>query len=120
MMANDGKAVVDGEPDLLSPEGYALVNTRIDLPEYDLITEKALPQEKGGWAVFDQIIIEGPEFTGWSGTSGMSGSLFVWDQEHKIVFGYVMNAIPSWETPDRRSIGILKQIVKQALKKSKK
>ncbi|KAI7856351.1 beta-lactamase/transpeptidase-like protein [Circinella umbellata] len=112
MMANGGKAVVDGEPDLLSPEGFALSSTRIEPPEIDLVMGKAMPQEKGGWGVFDEIVIEGVEFSGWS---GVGGSVFIWNQEHKIGFGYVMNANPSWESPDKRSIGILRQIVKQAL-----
>ncbi|KAG2223337.1 hypothetical protein INT45_008994 [Circinella minor] len=116
MMANGGKAIVDGEPDLLSPEGFELSSTPIDPPEIDLLLRKAMPQEKGGWGKFDEVVIDGIEFTGWA---GMGGSVFVWNQEYKIGFGYVMNAIPSWQSPDNRSVGILRQIVNEVLKKNK-
>ncbi|KAI9268179.1 beta-lactamase/transpeptidase-like protein [Phascolomyces articulosus] len=117
MMANGGKAVVEGEPDLLSPEGYALVTQPVDPPVFDMLVKRAMPQEKGGWGVFDLLVVDGVEFRGWS---GMGGSIFFWNQEYNIAFGYAMNAIPSMKSPEKRSRAILKQVVKAALEKKKK
>ncbi|KAI8138504.1 beta-lactamase/transpeptidase-like protein [Fennellomyces sp. T-0311] len=113
MMANDGKAIVKGEPDLLSPKGYAVALEPVPL-ELDLLIGKKFPAVKGGWGKFNEFVIDGVEFTGWT---GMGGSIFWWNNEHKIGFGYVMNAMPTLVSPDERSIKILRSIVAQVLKK---
>ncbi|KAI9489751.1 beta-lactamase/transpeptidase-like protein [Zychaea mexicana] len=113
MMANDGKAIMDGEPDLLTREGYA-VATKPAPVAFDMIIQRSMPQERGGWGKFDDFVIGGVEFTGWA---GMGGSVFMWNSEHKIGFGYCMNGIPDPSSPDDRSISILRALVKQVLKK---
>ena len=112
-MANYGKAIVAGEPDLLGPKGYAVATEDIPL-EFDLLIGKNFPAVKGGWGKFNEFVIDGVEFTGWT---GLGGSIFWWNNEHKIGYGYCMNAMPTFDSPDPRSIKILKAIVAQVLKK---
>ncbi|KAI8138237.1 beta-lactamase/transpeptidase-like protein [Fennellomyces sp. T-0311] len=114
MMANGGKAIVDGEPDLLSSETYTLATEPMPV-EFDVLFQKPMAAVKGGWGSVDGFVIEDVQFFGWI---GMGGSVFLWNPEHKIGFGYSMNGfVPTFDAPDNRSVSILRAIVKQALKK---
>ncbi|KAI8150364.1 beta-lactamase/transpeptidase-like protein [Fennellomyces sp. T-0311] len=114
MMANGGKAIVDGEPDLLNEETYALATGPVPV-DFDLFFQLPMPALKGGWGISDGIAIEGVQFVGWA---GMGGSVFIWNPEHKIGFGYCMNGMhPTSDRPDRRSMSILRAVVKRVLEK---
>ncbi|KAI9248535.1 beta-lactamase/transpeptidase-like protein [Phascolomyces articulosus] len=113
MMANRGKAIVDGEPDLLNDDTYDLVTQPVPL-EYDLLYRRTIDWVKGGWGNYDDFAVEGVQFVGWG---GVGGSTFFWNQELKIGFGYHMNGITYWRPPDDRSMRILRAVVKQVLKK---
>lgn len=110
MMANGGKAIVPGEPDLLSAQTYALASEPMEA-EYDMCIRMPIRSTRGGFAVFDHMKIGGLEFTGWT---GYSGSLFLWNEEYKVGFGYVPNAVHLDMPPDRRSLRLLEAIASQA------
>ncbi|KAJ8656112.1 hypothetical protein O0I10_008125 [Lichtheimia ornata] len=110
MMANGGKAIVSGEPDLLSTAAYALATEPMD-PAFDLIIQIPLHMQRGGFPMFKHLEIDGITFNGWA---GYGGSVFFWNQEHKIGFGFASNAIVSPMSPDYRSIPLMEAIVKQA------
>lgn len=109
-MANGGKAVVAGEPDLLSAQTYALASEPMEV-EYDLCLRMPVRSTRGGFAILDYIKIGGLEFTGWA---GYSGSLFFWNAEYNIGFGYSPNAVLHGMPPESRSIRLLEAIVNQA------
>ncbi|KAI9268180.1 beta-lactamase/transpeptidase-like protein [Phascolomyces articulosus] len=113
MMANGGKAIVPDEPDLLNPKTYALATQPIPL-EWDYFIQRWMPSVHGGWGIFDYLETDGVHFVGWT---GVGGSTFWWNQEYNIGFGYCMNAMPDLNSPDERSISILRAVVKQVLKK---
>ncbi|KAI9254470.1 beta-lactamase/transpeptidase-like protein [Phascolomyces articulosus] len=115
MMANKGKAIVDGEPDLLSTETYNLVTEPVPL-DFDVFFKRHINCVKGGWGNHEDFSVEGVQFIGWP---GFGGSTFFWNHELKIGFGYHMNGIASGtiQSPDNRSMSILGAIVKEALKK---
>ncbi|KAI7874947.1 beta-lactamase/transpeptidase-like protein [Lichtheimia hyalospora FSU 10163] len=110
MMANGGKAIVSGEPDLLSKDTYALASEPMD-PAFDLVLQMPVHMQRGGFPIFEHLDIDGITFNGWA---GYGGSAFFWNQEHKIGFGFASNAIIRPMSPDFRSIALLEAIVKQA------
>lgn len=110
MMANGGKAIVPGEPDLLSSKTFDLASEPLD-PAFDLILQTHNHMQRGGFPMFEQLVIDGITFDGWA---GYGGSVFFWNKEHKIGFGFTTNAIISLVSPDFRSIRLLEAIVKQA------
>ena len=113
-MANRGKAIVDGEPDLMNSETYTMVTEKVPV-KFDVYVDTPVPSLKGGWGITDDFVVEGVQFVGWM---GMGGSVFLWNDEHKIGFGYSMNAmLPTMIAPDKRSMSILTAIVKQVLTK---
>lgn len=110
MMANGGKAIVPGEPDLLSSETFALASEPMEA-EYDLCLEMPILSTRGGFAIFEHIKIGGIDFTGWT---GYGGSLFFWNTEYNIGFGFSANAMFEYMPPDRRTIRMLEAVVNQA------
>ncbi|KAG2220596.1 hypothetical protein INT45_002618, partial [Circinella minor] len=115
MMANEGKAIVKGEPDLFNANTYALVTEQAPL-DFDLFFKRSIKFLKGGWGNHGEFLVEGVQFVGWP---GLGGSTFLWNDELKIGFAYHMNGIPSFKSPDDRSMSILAEIVKQVQKKNK-
>ncbi|KAI8065853.1 beta-lactamase/transpeptidase-like protein [Gongronella butleri] len=109
MMANRGRAVVPGEPDLLDDATYT-ASTRPGPLEYDIIIKKPMPILKGGFSVDEERAIDGVVFTGWTGAGG---SVFYWNEEYQIGFGYVTNAIKN-SSPDERSFPMMAEVIKQA------
>lgn len=61
--------------------------------------------------MFEHLEIDGITFNGWA---GYGGSVFFWNQEYKIGFGFASNSIVSAMSPDYRSIPLMEAIVKQA------
>ena len=114
MMANRGKAIVEGEPDLLSADTYALVTEQVPL-DFDVLFQRSIEFLKGGWGNHVDFLVEGVQFVGWP---GLGGSTFFWNDEFKIGFAYHMNGIPTAKSPDNRSISILAEIIKQVRKKN--
>ncbi|CDH54527.1 beta-lactamase [Lichtheimia corymbifera JMRC:FSU:9682] len=112
MMANQGKAIDPDEPDLLNTTTYAHVTEPVPL-DYDILIRKSTPALKGGFGVMDDLTMDNVTFVGWT---GMGGSIFFWNPEYKIAFGYCTNSMASFNPADERSMSILRAIVKQVLK----
>ncbi|KAF7729777.1 iso-1-cytochrome c [Apophysomyces ossiformis] len=83
IMANRGRAIRPGEPDLLDEATYTLVTKPVPL-EYDTFIRKPIPFLKGGFGVLQHPTLDGVDFVGWSGAGG---SAFFWNEEYKIGFG---------------------------------
>ncbi|KAG0165238.1 hypothetical protein DFQ28_009213 [Apophysomyces sp. BC1034] len=113
MMANGGKAIRSGEPDLLDEATFAVVTEPVPL-DFDTFIGIPTPALKGGFGISDKMVAENVTFVGWSGAGG---SAFYWNEEYKIGFGYCTNSL-GLHTPDHRSLSILSKIV-QAAKASK-
>ena len=112
MMANNGKAIVANEPDLLNATTYAYVTEPVPV-DYDAFMMRNVSSLRGGFTVMDNLIIDNVTFVGWT---GMGGSIFFWNQEYKIGFGYCTNSMASFHPADNRSMSILRAIVKQVRK----
>ncbi|KAI8065852.1 beta-lactamase/transpeptidase-like protein [Gongronella butleri] len=115
MMANRGHAIVPGEPDMLNETTYVMAMQPMPL-EYDVIIKRPMPILKGGFG-FNEVqninmvqAVDGVVFNGWK---GVGGSLFYWNEEYQIGFGYVTNAFRK-DLPDNRSLSLLTEVVKQA------
>ncbi|RHZ76025.1 hypothetical protein Glove_208g42 [Diversispora epigaea] len=115
MMANQGKSLDDSksknytflEPTLISAKTYSLITTRLPT-EYDAALHENMTSTIGGFGCFRLEGIEDVEFMGWGGSGG---SLFLWNEELKIGFGYVMNAFHTSLLGDKRSLKMLREVV---------
>ncbi|KAI8065662.1 beta-lactamase/transpeptidase-like protein [Gongronella butleri] len=106
MMANGGRAIVPGEPDLLDAKTYALATARTPA-DYDHFLMRATTLLKGGFGVFEWPV-PGTPFYGWTGAGG---ALFLWNDELQIGFGYTTNGIIG-EGPDSRTVPLMQEIVR--------
>jgi hypothetical protein len=95
------------EPQLISNSTYDLIATRLE-PVFDNVLQETITPSVGGFGYFRLEGLEDVEFLGWGGSGG---SLFLWNQELKIGFSYVMNAFHTALLGDKRSLALLKQIV---------
>ncbi|ORX43698.1 beta-lactamase/transpeptidase-like protein [Hesseltinella vesiculosa] len=111
MMANRGRAVVQGEPDLLDEKTYAIASAPMPLA-YDILIRRPMATLKGGFGFNYEYAVDGVIFTGWTGAGG---SVFYWNEEYRIGFGYLTNALKG-SAPDARSLSLLHEIVYQAKK----
>lgn len=111
MMANGGHAIEQGEPDLLEEATYATATAEPVGAEFDHLLNNHLTALKGGFTVMDPMIhVENTTFIGWAGAGG---SLFVWNPELSIGFGYCDNGIFNLVAPDERSLHILSALVRR-------
>ncbi|CAI2183516.1 1850_t:CDS:2, partial [Funneliformis geosporum] len=95
------------EPQLISNTTYDLIATRLD-PVFDQVLQETITPAVGGFGYFRLKGLEDVEFLGWGGSGG---SMFLWNQELKIGFAYVMNAFHTALLGDDRSLKLLREKV---------
>ncbi|ORX61712.1 beta-lactamase/transpeptidase-like protein [Hesseltinella vesiculosa] len=113
MMANQGQALMAEEPDLLDKATFATA-AEVQPVTHDVVIRMTMPLLKMGVGVFDLPLGDGEmmQFRGWSGAGG---SLFFWNDQYQIGFGYTTNALIG-AAPDSRTLPLLQQVVQQAKK----
>ncbi|CAG8489916.1 15081_t:CDS:2 [Cetraspora pellucida] len=106
MMANGGQPLPGSkEPPLFKKSTFDLL-TKKDKTEYDLAIHETITMAFGGVGNFN---IDGFEWELW-GWGGSGGSMLLWSPEHKVGFGYCMNAFHTALLGDHRSLKLLKSI----------
>lgn len=118
MMANRGKAIEQGEPDLFTKDTTFEEATRV-MDDYE--TDAILPNDvinnlRGGLVIFPNDYLNIPDYDKESeliGGIGASGTFFVFNEKYKIGFAYVSNCLHSQRNPDERSLAILRAILKK-------
>ncbi|PKK80552.1 beta-lactamase/transpeptidase-like protein [Rhizophagus irregularis] len=102
ILANKGE-----KPRLMSDKTYDLIATRLE-PTFDTVLQEIITPSVGGFGYFRLKGLEDVEFLGWGGSGG---SIFLWNQELKIGFSYVMNAFHTALLGDDRSLALLRKVV---------
>ncbi|RIB03586.1 beta-lactamase/transpeptidase-like protein [Gigaspora rosea] len=117
ILINNGQPLDDNSNSkpFISKNTIDLISTKLPI-EWDYFIGRNLTPSVGGFAYFKFPGLEDVEFLGWG---GFGGSLFLWNQELGISFGYVMNAIKMSTFGDKRGWSLLKEIV-NVVKKLKK
>ncbi|CAG8802712.1 22597_t:CDS:1, partial [Dentiscutata erythropus] len=113
IITNNGRSLNDNDNSqpLLSKNTINLMSTKLPIA-WDHVVKGNFTPSVGGFAYFKFPGIEDVEFLGWG---GFGGSLFIWNQELGISFGYAMNGI--WRPRmggaigDERGYSVLKEIV---------
>ncbi|CAG8451629.1 7481_t:CDS:2 [Cetraspora pellucida] len=119
MIVNNGQPLnTDSSKPFLSKSTVDLMSTKLPVA-FDHVILTNITPATGGFAYMRLPEIEDVEFLGWG---GYGGSLFLWNRELGISFGYVMNGI--WapapgEVADKRGWSLLRDVV-NAVKKLKK
>ncbi|CAG8467373.1 10714_t:CDS:2 [Cetraspora pellucida] len=119
MIVNNGQPLnTDSSKPFLSKSTVDFISTKLPVAFDHVILANFTPAA-GGFAYFRLPEIEDVEFLGWG---GYGGSLFLWNRELGISFGYVMNGL--WapvhgEIADKRGWSLLIDVV-NAVKKLKK
>ncbi|OBZ86126.1 Beta-lactamase domain-containing protein 2 [Choanephora cucurbitarum] len=114
MMANKGKAIVPGEPDLMSEKTFDEATTFIS-NESDLVFSGfPMCNLKGGLLAIDNSLFLGDmeEESHFEGGFGAGGSLFLYNTKHKIAIGYVTNSYLEHLPPDIRTTRIVRSVLK--------
>lgn len=120
-MANRGKAIVPGEPNLYEKDETYEDSIQYAGYEPDLLIKWGkLVNLRGGLMKFNNDdVFHFADDMNFIGGVGSGGSVFVFNEEYKIGFAYVMNGHIGGSGPDYRSIPILKAIFEQAKKEKK-
>jgi hypothetical protein len=117
MMANKGKAIVPGEPDLFLNEMTFSDATRYIDDEKDAIFTLPLPlvNQRGGFMVFNNkdYFNTSDDEAYFEGGAGAGGSLFLYNQKYKIGLGYVSNGF-ILQGADIRTFPLVKSVFEQA------
>ncbi|CAG8698334.1 17052_t:CDS:1 [Dentiscutata erythropus] len=120
IITNNGQLLNDNNNyrPLLSKNTIDLMSTKLPIA-WDYIFKGNVTYSIGG---FPYIRFPGIEDVEFLGLGGIGGSIFIWNQELGISFGYAMNAIwppRIFDIGDERGWGVLKEIV-NVVKKLKK
>ncbi|KAF0540864.1 beta-lactamase/transpeptidase-like protein [Gigaspora margarita] len=120
IIINNGQPLDDNSNSkpLLSKNTIDLISTKLPIV-WDHVLKRNFTPSVGGFVYLRLPGIEDVEFLGWG---GFGGSLFIWNRELGISFGYAMNTIWSprlGEIGDKRGTSVLKEIV-NVVKKLKK
>ncbi|KAF0337248.1 beta-lactamase/transpeptidase-like protein [Gigaspora margarita] len=109
IITNNGQPLDDNSNSkpFISKNTIDLISTKLPI-EWDYFIGRNLTPSVGGFAYFKFPGLEDVEFLGWG---GLGGSLFVWNRELGISFGYAMNAIKMSTFGDKRGWSLLKEIV---------
>ncbi|CAG8478938.1 15001_t:CDS:2 [Dentiscutata heterogama] len=113
VITNNGRSLNDKNKSkpLLSKNTIDLMSTKLPIA-WDHVIKRNFTPSVGGFVYLKFPGIEDVEFLGWG---GFGGSIFVWNQELGISFGYAMNGI--WRPRmngfigDERGYSVLKEIV---------
>jgi hypothetical protein len=124
MMANRGKAIVQGEPDIFI-NGTIFDDILQDLGfEQDVIFPFAdFHNLKGGLQLYsndEYFKTSHGEGANFIGGIGAGGSTLLFNEKYKIGFAYVTNSfVDGVLVPDQRSVPIVRSILEQAIKSKK-
>ncbi|CAG8829671.1 4025_t:CDS:2, partial [Gigaspora margarita] len=118
IIINNGQSLDDNSNSkpLISKNTIDLISTKLPI-EWDYFIERNLTSSVGGFVYFKLPGLEDVEFLG---SGGFGGSLFIWNRELGISFGYAMNAIKMNTFGDKRGWSVLKEIVNVVKKLKKK
>ncbi|KAK4520818.1 uncharacterized protein ATC70_006698 [Mucor velutinosus] len=119
MMANRGKAIVEGEPDLFINDSTYQEATAFVASEVDAVFPQiVIHNQRGGFMAFpnEGFFDLSDKETQFVGGAGAGGSLFVWNEKYNIAFAYAMNGYNDNIDTDRRT----KLVVKAIFEKVKK
>ncbi|RIB03587.1 beta-lactamase/transpeptidase-like protein [Gigaspora rosea] len=117
IIINNGQPLDDNSNSkpFMSKNTIDLISTKLPI-EWDYFIGRNLTSSVGGFVHFKIPGLEDVEFLG---SGGFGGSLFIWNRELGISFGYAMNAIKMNTFGDKRGWSVLKEIV-NVVKKLKK
>lgn len=113
MMANRGKAIVEGEPDLFTKEStYKEATTFIGAEVDAVFPYLSLINLRGGFMIFpnENFFELSDNSTNFVGGAGAGGSLFVWNDKYNIAIAYAMNGYSDAIGPDIRAISIARSV----------
>ncbi|KAI9363606.1 beta-lactamase/transpeptidase-like protein [Pilaira anomala] len=124
ILANRGKSIVEGEPNLFENENTFDEITRfIDDPQDAIFPILRIVNLRGGFLLLrNNEILKIPdedESVDFMGGAGASGSVFIFNEKYNIGFAYMTNGFHGDGGPDERSLAILRAIVKQVTKQKK-
>ncbi|KAF0540866.1 beta-lactamase/transpeptidase-like protein [Gigaspora margarita] len=107
---NNGQPLDDNSNSkpFISKNTIDLISTKLPI-EWDYIIGRNFTPSVGGLAYFKFPGLEDVEFLGWG---GFGGSLFIWNRELGISFGYTMNVIKMGTFGDKRGWSVLKEITR--------
>ncbi|KAI8347347.1 beta-lactamase/transpeptidase-like protein [Blakeslea trispora] len=114
MMANKGKAIVPGEPDLMSEKTFDEARAYV-ANESDLVfCGFPMCNLKGGMIAFENRLYldDMDEESQFEGGFGAGGSLFLYNIKYNIAIGYVTNSYLEHLPPDMRTTSIVQSILK--------
>lgn len=118
MMANRGKSIVPGEPDLFTKDA-TFVETLRDTKDYKgdaIFPNDIIHNLRGGLMIFPNEYLNIQDKDKESeliGGIGASGAFFVFNEKYKIGFAYVTNGFYSQGRPDERSLSVVRAILKK-------
>jgi hypothetical protein len=118
MMANRGRAIVPGEPDLFyRNETYDDTLQYISSDPDAIFTSQPIINLKGGLLQFpnEDFFKTSDNEAYFIGGVGAGGSVFVFNEKYKIGFAYITNGYSGTGGPDERSIPILRSIVEKVI-----
>lgn len=113
MMANRGKAIIEGEPDFFSKEStYKEATTYIGAEEDVVFPHIPFVNQRGGFMIFpnENFFELSDNSTNFVGGAGAGGSLFVWNDKYNIAIAYAMNGYSDAIGPDIRTISIARSV----------
>lgn len=125
MMANKGRAIVPGEPDIFTKDSTfdEILQDLDDYEEDAIFPHLVLNNLRGGLLKFpnDEClqISDQDKKAEFIGGVGASGSVFLFNEKYKIGFAYVTNGYYGDGFPDERSLAILRSIFETVVKNSK-
>ncbi|KAG2234023.1 hypothetical protein INT48_007113 [Thamnidium elegans] len=123
ILANRGKSMVPGEPDLFLKDSTFEELTKFISEEADVILpELVFVNLRGGLRLLrnkDNFKLPESENIDFLGGVGSGGSVLAFNEEYKLAFAYNTNSFYSHAMPDDRSSLILGSIVKQVKKKAR-
>ncbi|KAI8885683.1 beta-lactamase/transpeptidase-like protein [Backusella circina FSU 941] len=109
MMANKGKAIVEGEPNLLESDEIYNDATKSVPGEIDQLFNFVIYNQRGGFMEFRDLNLSDKNAF-FEGGCGAGGSLILYNKEYNIAFAYVMNAFTGRISPDERTIPMIESI----------
>ncbi|GAA5796435.1 hypothetical protein HPULCUR_001807 [Helicostylum pulchrum] len=123
ILANRGKSIVPGEPDLLLKDATYEELTKFISDEQDIIyPQLILINLRGGFRLLrnhENFKLPESENIDFIGGVGGGGSVLAFNEKYKIGFSYNTNSYSNDIMPDQRSSLILGAIVKQVKKKAR-
>ncbi|KAL0145253.1 beta-lactamase/transpeptidase-like protein [Mucor lusitanicus] len=119
MMANRGKAIVEGEPDLFAKDGTYQEATVFVANEIDAVFPQiTFSNLRGGFMVFpnEGFFNLSDKEAKFIGGAGAGGSLFVWNEKYNIAVAYAMNGYNDRIDTDRRTQSVVKAVFEKVKK----